>query len=103
MKNCKMYCLSISNKDLEIIQSLDYMPVGLGNDNFSNKWITDRTLNNISQKNRFYGEYTFHYWFWKNTLPKIENNNWIGFCAYRDYWAKEKINILDKDEMQNYR
>ena len=101
MKNCKMYCLSISNKDLNTIQSLDYIPVGLGDDIFSNDWITDKTQNNISQKNKYYGEYTFHYWFWKNILPTIEDNEWIGFCAYRNYWGKEKFKILDKDKILN--
>jgi hypothetical protein len=101
MKNCKMYCLCINNKDLKIIQNLDYIPVGLGADKFSNEWLTDKTLDNISHKNSFYGEYTFHYWFWKNLLPKIEENEWIGFCAYRDYWAKEKIEILEKNKFIN--
>ena len=101
MKNCKMYCLCINNKDLKIIQNLDYIPVGLGADKFSNEWLTDKTLDNISHKNSFYGEYTFHYWFWKNLLPKIEENEWIGFCAYRDYWAKEKVEILEKYKFAN--
>ena len=61
-----------------------------GNDNFSNEWLRDDTLENISSKNKYFGEYTFHYWFWKNILPKIEDNHWIGFCAYRQYWSNKK-------------
>ena len=100
-----MYCLSISNKDLSIIQSLDYIPVGLGNDGFSNQWVTDKTLDNISQKNKSYGEYTFHYWFWKNELKKITDDNWVGFCAYRRFWSnnidKDNQNIKFKDRVLN--
>ena len=47
---------------------------------------------NISHKNKFYGEYTFHYWFWKNMLNKIPDNRWIGFCAYRRFWSDKKTN-----------
>jgi hypothetical protein len=32
-------------------------------------------------KNKYYGEYTFHYWMWKNYLDRIPDNNWIGFCG----------------------
>ena len=91
MKNCKMYCLCINNKDLKIIQNLDYIPVGLGADKFSNEWLTDKTLDNISHKNSFYGEYTFHYWLWKNN--KIEFDGWLGFCQYRKFWKKDFSDI----------
>ena len=61
-----------------------------GSDKFSEEWLKDNTLENISFKNKYYGEYTFHYWFWKNILPKIKDNYWIGFCAYREYWGNKK-------------
>ena len=89
MKNCTMYCLSVNKNDLDIIKKLNYIPVGLGNDEFSSEWITDKTLENISSKNKFYGEYTFHYWFWKNEIKNISDNDWIGFCAYRRFWLKD--------------
>ncbi len=90
MHNAKMFCLCLHNKVLPVMKKLGYVPVGLGNDNFSNEWLRDNTLENISSKNKYYSEYTFHYWFWKNILPKFENNHWVGFCAYRDYWSKKK-------------
>ena len=90
MKNATMYCLCLHDKFLAKMQTLGYVPVGLGNEKFSNEWLRDNTLDNISFKNKFYGEYTFHYWFWKNVLPKIEDNHWIGFCAYREYWGNKK-------------
>ena len=90
MHNATIYCLCLHNKVFPIIKKLNYVPVGLGNDNFSNEWLRDCTLENISSKNKYYSEYTFHYWFWKNILPKIEDNHWIGFCAYREYWGNKK-------------
>ena len=90
MQNAKMYCLCLHNRILPIIKKLGYAPVGVGNDKFSGEWLKDDTLENICSKNKYYSEYTFHYWFWKNILPTIEDNHWIGFCAYRDYWSKKK-------------
>ena len=61
--------------------------------NISNKnFLTDKSKNNISDKNPFYGEYTFHYNLWKNNIDRTENN-WIGFCQYRKFWAKIDRNI----------
>ena len=85
-----MYCISMDNKHLNFIKGANYIPVGLGNDTFSSEWVRDNTGENISQKNNYYGEYTFHYWFWKNLLPKVEDNKWIGFCAYREFWGNKK-------------
>ena len=90
MQNAKMYCLSLHNRTLPIIKKLDYIPVGVGSDKFSEEWLKDNTLENISSKNKYYGEYTFHYWFWKNVLPKIDDNQWIGFCGYRLFWGNKK-------------
>ena len=47
MQNAKMYCLSIFNNTLPVIKKLNYIPVGLGNDKFSNHWLRDNTLENI--------------------------------------------------------
>ena len=69
-----MYCLCLKNDSLNLVKSLNYIPVGLGESNFSNEWLRDNTLTNISSKNKHYGEYTFHYWFWKNILPKLSND-----------------------------
>ena len=87
------------------VKKLGYEPVGVGNDNFSKDWLRDNTLQNISSKNKYYGEYSFHYWFWKNMLPKMADNAWIGFCGYRHHWSnnnqfksdelKEKVNNIN--------
>jgi|TARA_B110000881_G_C18591803_1_gene528497 hypothetical protein len=70
-----------------LIEKLEYTPVGLGDENFEQGWLTDDTHDNISFKNKSYGEYTFHYWLWKN--KQLDFNGWIGFCQYRKFWKKE--------------
>ena len=99
MKNLSMFCLSLYAEHLNNIKKINYIPVGLGKNNFNNEWLRDNTKENISNKNKYYGEYTFHYWFWKNMVDDISDKQWIGFCAYRRYWANHnniKSNELNK-------
>tara|TARA_B100000780_G_scaffold275256_1_gene241578 strand:+ start:222 stop:1034 length:813 start_codon:yes stop_codon:yes gene_type:complete len=93
MNNATIYCLCLHNELLNTVKQLDYIPVGLGKDSFSDDWIKDSIGENISQKNIHYGEHSFHYWFWKNKLEKIEEGKWIGFCAYRRFWQKNTLKI----------
>ncbi len=86
MKKAKIYCLCLEDNLLDRVKKLHYLPVGLGANNFSDGWITDNSGDNISDKNPYYGEYTFHYWLWKNYLDNISDNEWIGFCTYRRFW-----------------
>jgi hypothetical protein len=107
MKNLSMFCLSLYGEHLNNLKKINYIPVGLGENNFNNEWLRDNTKQNISRKNKYYGEYTFHYWFWKNMIDEISDKNWIGFCAYRRYWANHnniKSNELNKIiNNQNFR
>ena len=102
MSNLKMYCITVQDSHLDLIRSLNYIPVGLGNNINSKLFTRDNTGKNISQKNPFYGEYTFHYWLWKNNLNKI-NSQWVGFCQYRKFFAKKDLNVegLTFEELQN--
>ena len=68
----KMFCLCLDDFLLDEVKKLNYIPVGLGEKYFSDQWLRDNTGENISNKNSFYGEYSFHYWLWKNYLKKIE-------------------------------
>ena len=95
-----MYCLSIDLSHLDTIKSFNYIPVGLGSDNFSKEWVRDNIGENISHKNKNYGEYTFHYWLWKNYLDKI-GNNWIGFCQYRKFWSLKNAKSFQSIEDLN--
>ena len=95
-----MYCLTIHNSHFEKINRLGYTPVGLGKNIHSKKFLTDSSGENISEKNPFYGEYTFHYWIWKNKITN-SNNEWVGFCQYRKFWSikKKKINYDNLEKL----
>ena len=87
-----MFCLSLEPNHYKFIKELGYIPVGLGDKNFNGDWLGDKSGINISEKNRNYGEYTYHYWIWKNYLDKLDNK-WIGFCQYRKFWSLENYKI----------
>jgi len=91
MKNLQMFCLSLNPLHKSIIDKLGYVPVGLGDNFFPQGWLSDKTENNITLKNQYYGEYTFHYWLWKNN--KVNFDGWIGFCQYRKFWKKNLNNF----------
>ena len=93
--NLNMFCITLEPSHIDFIKSLDYIPVGLGTKNFPQDCLTDQSGNNISKKNKFYGEYTFHYWLWKNYLDKI-TQDWIGFCQYRKFWS---LNFTPNNEI----
>tara|TARA_B110000438_G_scaffold303296_1_gene364153 strand:+ start:1946 stop:2767 length:822 start_codon:yes stop_codon:yes gene_type:complete len=94
MKNLRMFCISLEPSHYNFIKNLGYEPVGLGEKNFDYKWLTDSSKINISTKNKYYGEYTYHYWIWKNYLNHL-NDEWIGFCQYRKFWSFENFNKKD--------
>ena len=87
-----IYCMSLKNDHLDVIKDLGYIPVGLNKDKFSKEWLRDNTGENIAEKNSNYGEYTFYYWYWKNLLKFKKDNEWVGFCSYREYWGNKKNN-----------
>ena len=106
MDNLKIYCMCLQNTNLEIIKNLNYIPVGLKNNDFSKEWLRDNTKENISEKNPYYGEYTFYYWYWKNLLEYKKENEWVGFCSYREYWGNKNnvnSNKLRDLVLQNYK
>ena len=86
-----MFCLTLNPQHLNLIENLEYLPVGLGDSNFNNKFMQDKIGKNISFKNSFYGEYTFHYWLWNNYLDEIDTE-WVGFCQYRKFFIKKELN-----------
>ena len=102
-----MHCLTLNPSHLEKINELNYTPVGLGSSTFSSSWIRDNTKINIANKNKFFGEYTFHYWMWKNYISELEDS-WIGFCQYRKFWSLNHINSKEinfnqlKDSVLSY-
>ena len=95
MKDLKMFCISLEPNHYNFIKDLGYLPVGLGEKYFDDGWFTDTSGINISKKNKNYGEYTYHYWIWKNYLDVLNNDEWIGFCQYRKFWSLENYNKED--------
>ena len=81
-----MYCITLKDEHFDKIKKFGYIPVGLGKNIRNKNFNTDTIGKNISEKNPFYGEYTFHYWLWKNEIKKL-NQDWIGFCQYRKFWS----------------
>jgi hypothetical protein len=92
--------MCLDNNYLESVKKLNYIPVGLKNKNFSKEWLLDNTFENISEKNPYYGEYTFYYWYWKNLLSKKSPDEWVGFCSYRELWGDKKI-LKDKTSISS--
>ena len=97
MVSKKIFCLCLNEHHLQNLKKLDYIPVGLGANKFSEEWLKDNTQINISHKNPYYGEYTFYYWFWKNILSNLADGTWIGFAGYRYHWAQK--NQLSSEEI----
>ena len=100
--NLEMFCLTLEPKHIEFIKNLNYTPVGLGEQNFPKDCFSDKSGENISKKNKFYGEYTFHYWLWKNYITNIDKK-WIGFCQYRKFWSLNYIpnNKIDLNNLKD--
>jgi len=46
----RIFCLSIYNDNYDFFRSLNFIPVGLGTENFDNKWLLDSKGRNISKK-----------------------------------------------------
>ena len=72
MKNISLFCLTLNPNHEQMIKKLSLIPVGLGDKKFSSSFFSDKKGFSIANKNSFYGEYTFHYWLWKNHLHKIQ-------------------------------
>lgn len=62
----------------------DYIPLLVGANEKKNKekFLTDNTGDNISNKNKYYSEETGLYWIWKNS-----NYNKVGLSHYRRFFA----------------
>ena len=96
MKNLKIYCGCLNNSNLSQIKKLNYIPVGLKNNNFSGEWLRDNTFINISNKNSYYGEYTFYYWYWKNLLKNKKKMIGLVFVLTENFGVikvKKKVKM----------
>ena len=91
MNNLIIYC--ITNEKSKLLEQLPYTLVGVGKKKFNRNYIDCKSKINIQKKEKYYSELTFHYWFWKNLLPKFKNNIWIGFCQKRRFWVKGNYKV----------
>ena len=82
----EIYC--VTNKKLSYLENFDYNLATVGTDSFSDKYIKCNYGDNIFNKEKYYSELTFQYWYWKNKLD-INQNNWLGFCQKRRFWIKK--------------
>ncbi len=96
MTNLKTYCVSnLANSNLE---KLDLTLVGVGENEFPQNYITCKKGENIQNKEKYYSELTFHYWFWKNELKNMNDDIWIGFCQKRRFWIKDEYSKINNIE-----
>ena len=76
MTNLSLYC--VTNKSSDFLEKLPMNLVGVGQNKFNNRYLKCDYKDNIYDKEKYYSELTFHYWYWKNLL-KNEKNKWVGF------------------------
>ncbi len=95
----KIYC--VTNKALPHLESSFLELAGVGLNNFPNTYLKSNKKINIFDKEKYYSELTFHYWYWKNLLDK-EKNEWVGFCQKRRFWIKTttKIDSINKNNLK---
>ena len=90
-KKIKLFC--VTDKPLKNLENTNLILAGVGKNNFDKKYIDCSTKINIFNKEEYYSELTFHYWYWKNLL-RTEDHKWIGFCQKRRFWInKNSINL----------
>ena len=96
MVNLDIYCTTIHY--FNVLDKLpSYIkPLGLGNTNYPNHWLTEKKGENISNLNKYYGETSGFYWIWKNKLNDKDKNDWIGSCHYRKLWLNDTYNSKQK-------
>ena len=94
----KIYC--VTNVELKHLEQLNLNLAGVGNKKFKKKYISSLSGKNIQSKERNYSELTFHYWFWKNELKKMDKSTWVGFCQKRRFWLQSKKKITSFQELK---
>ena len=93
----------VTNKEIPYLDKTKLIPAGVGKENFPNHYLLSNNKQNIFEKEKFYSELTFHYWYWKNRLD-LSNKNWIGFCQRRRLWIKSESegNLIDKNNITSH-
>ena len=73
---------------LPLFKNEIYTPflTGAANKKQDTSFWSDNSGDNISDKNRNYGELTGQYWVWKNYINDHPEVEYIGFCHYRRFF-----------------
>jgi len=98
-KNINLELFCVTNKRLRFLEKSSYNLAWVGLDNAPKNYLKCDSKINIFNKEKYYSELTFQYWYWKNMLD-LKNKNWIGFCQKRRFWIKkEEIKIDNNKEI----
>ena len=99
-KNINLELFCVTNKRLRFLEKSSYNLAWVGLDNAPKNYLKCDSKINIFNKEKYYSELTFQYWYWKNMLD-LNNKNWIGFCQKRRFWIKkDEIKINNSKKFQ---
>ena len=90
MGTVKFYC--VTNKEVNFINKDNHNLCWVGDGNSPKNYIQCDNGINIYDKEKYYSELTFHYWYWKNLLANEDKDQWVGFCQKRRYWINKPYN-----------
>ena len=101
MDKIKFFC--VTNKEVNFIEKENHNLCWVGIGDPPKNYIKCDNKINIYNKERYYSELTFHYWYWKNMLPNETDNQWIGFCQKRRYWINcENALKINKENINQH-
>ena len=101
MSNLEIYC--VTNKKLSFLENTTLKLAAVGKDIFSDRYLKCDNKINIYDREKYYSELTFHYWYWKNCLNDSKKD-WIGFCQKRRFWIKSEDDkkIINTNNLNQY-
>ena len=96
MSKIKIYCTSVVPYSLLNKLPQYITPLGLGDADFPENWLSEKKGENIRHLNKHYGEISGFYWVWKNKIDELKNDDFIGFCHYRKFWLNYTSDVKMK-------
>jgi len=99
MNNIKIYC--VTDKEVPFLDNLTYEIGWVGRTETPKNYIECNKKDNIFFKEKYYSELTFHYWYWKNLQHLNVNEDWVGFCQKRRFWANTRTNNIKSHDISS--
>ena len=96
MNKFNIYCLSLKEFSFFKYLPSNIIPIVLGSNQGSGKYLNDGVGDNMKNYNKFFGELTGMYWVYKNELKKYTKDDWIGFCQYRRFFLDNTYDEFHK-------